>query len=392
MATAGRDTYLPSLEGLRAIAAGLVLITHAASASGAVDIPVIGVALSRGTWGVTLFFVLSGFLLTRPWVRAAQEGGDKPALRRYALLRTARILPAYWVALVAVLVAFPGTGVAGIISNVTLTQIYTGQLIPEFFQTWSLCTEVAFYVALPLLAGLLVRRSARATLILLTLVALVAPVYIYWVKESGFFGYAILWLPGHLDWFAAGMALAVVEPWLRGERRLPDNVALVARRGVWLAGTALGWALMLSPLGGPTGIAEMSGPEAVAQEATFGLAAFCTIGLLLVATRSDALYSRALATAPMQWAGRISYAVFLWQMMMLELVRSALGIPFGGGGFLITLVVAGAATVVVSQLSWMFIEKPILTRAHRLTGPRVDITDPARRRPGRTSRDGKVRS
>lgn len=369
------SSYLPQLEGLRAVAAGLVLLTHVASSAGAVTVPVVGVLLARGTWGVTLFFVLSGFLLTRPWARAARGEADAPRLGRYFLLRAARILPAYWIGLIAVVIATSGVGIAAVLSNVTLTQIYTGYLLQEYFQTWSLCTEVAFYLVLPLLAALVVRRSVRASLFGLAAMALIAPFWIFWVKESGFFGYAITWLPGHLDWFAAGMALAVLEPWLRGTRDLPQAWRFLTRPAVWGAGLVLGWALMVTPLGGPVGWVDMSGMQAVTQELVFGLAALSALGLLVVAMRPNPIYVRFLSGSFMQWAGRISYGVFLWQLLIITLVRTSLGLSFEGGGFLVTLLVAGGITVVIAQMSWLVVEKPILARAHRSMGRTIDLSE-----------------
>ena len=114
--------------------------------------------------GVALFFVLSGFLLSRPWVREVQLGARRPSVGRYFKHRLARILPAYWVALIAVLLTTgSGASTRTIIDNVTLTQGYTGRFLPSFFQTWSLVTEVAFYIVLPLLAPLLIRKSKKTS-------------------------------------------------------------------------------------------------------------------------------------------------------------------------------------------------------------------------------------
>ena len=91
------------LDGLRALAALSVLVFHLWVYSEPV---VPGASLTLGQqvwdstqWGLFLFFVLSGYLLYRPWVRAALGEGERPALRRYLRLRAARIAPAYYLAL-----------------------------------------------------------------------------------------------------------------------------------------------------------------------------------------------------------------------------------------------------------------------------------------------------
>ncbi len=65
---------LDSLTGLRGVAALLVVGTHAAYGTGAEDSSYLGILFSRWEIGVTIFFVLSGFLLFTPWVTAAATG------------------------------------------------------------------------------------------------------------------------------------------------------------------------------------------------------------------------------------------------------------------------------------------------------------------------------
>ena len=95
---------LPGIEGLRALAAGAIVLLHAWSilaTAGLVGtaVPAYSIAAQPLHDGVTLFFVLSGFLLWRPFARAIASGRDLPSLRRYARNRALRILPAYWAVL-----------------------------------------------------------------------------------------------------------------------------------------------------------------------------------------------------------------------------------------------------------------------------------------------------
>jgi len=92
-----------SLTGIRAVAALLVMLTHAAYTTGRYNHGYVGLVYSRMEIGVAIFFVLSGFLLFGPWVKAAASGGEPPSVRRYAWHRVRRIMPAY---LVTVLVAY----------------------------------------------------------------------------------------------------------------------------------------------------------------------------------------------------------------------------------------------------------------------------------------------
>jgi peptidoglycan/LPS O-acetylase OafA/YrhL len=92
-----------SLTGLRAVAALLIVATHSAYGTGQLSNGYLGTLYARLEVGVPIFFVLSGFLLFRPWVRAAAAGVPPPSLRRYAFRRVRRIMPAY---LVVVLIAY----------------------------------------------------------------------------------------------------------------------------------------------------------------------------------------------------------------------------------------------------------------------------------------------
>jgi hypothetical protein len=97
-----------ALDGLRAIAALLVLLFHTAAITGNLN-NLSGATnwlLSRGEIAVPIFFALSGLLLYRPWVQATLEPRQTPSVHRYLRKRALRILPAYWVAASAALLLY----------------------------------------------------------------------------------------------------------------------------------------------------------------------------------------------------------------------------------------------------------------------------------------------
>ena len=107
-----------------------------------------------GYVGVSVFFVLSGFLLYRPFV----AGGVN--LRSFALRRVARIYPAYWFALVPMALLDWRAFSSAPLAFITLTQNYVpGMSQRVMVQAWTLGVEVAFYACLPVLGWLLARRS-----------------------------------------------------------------------------------------------------------------------------------------------------------------------------------------------------------------------------------------
>ena len=199
----GGANRVAALTGIRAVAALLVVATHAAYTTGKYPRGYVGLVYSRLEIGVPIFFVLSGFLLFRPWVKSAMTGGPPPSLRRYARHRVRRIMPAYVVTVLAAYLLYhfrtagpnPGHTWIGLLRNLTLTQLYTdgynyAYLHQGLTQMWSLAVEVSFYVALPALAYLLLvwvcRRSWRPWLLLTAIGALglVSPAWLVLVHNT----------------------------------------------------------------------------------------------------------------------------------------------------------------------------------------------------------------
>ena len=323
-AVAGVDR-VASLTGVRAVAALLVVATHAAYTTGKYTHGYAGLVFSRMEIGVPIFFVLSGFLLFGPWVRAAASGSAAPSVWRYARNRVRRIMPAY---VVTVLVAYliyhfreagpnPGHSWNGLLRNLTLTQIYTdaymfSHLHQGLTQMWSLAVEVAFYAALPILAYLLLvvlcRRRWRPGLLLggLAGLALISPAWMVLVHTVGFLpDGAPLWLPGYLAWFIGGMVLTVL--------------AAMGVRCYWFLAVPLAvlcYFIASTPIAGeattsPTGLAQ----------ALVKIGFYTAIATLVVAPLAlgdTGAYSRLLSSRPMVWLGEISYEIFLVHLIVME--------------------------------------------------------------------------
>ena len=320
---------VPSLTGVRALAAMLVVATHAAYTTGKYTHGFVGLVYSRMEIGVPIFFVLSGYLLFGPWVRAAASGAASPSLTRYAWHRVRRIMPAY---LVTVLLAYaiyhfrdggpnPGHTWWGLFRNLTLTQIYTDNyafalLHQGLTQMWSLAVEVAFYVALPVLAWLLMvllcRRRWRPVLLLAGLggLALLSLGWIVLVHTTDFLpDGAKLWLPGYLIWFLGGMMLTVLSAM---------GVRVYGFLAVPLA--AICYLIACTPIAGepqtsPTGMAQ-----ALVKMAFYAVIATLVVAPLALGDRGS--YARLLASRPMVWLGEISYEIFLVHLVLMEVAMT----------------------------------------------------------------------
>ena len=320
-----RVDRVPSLTGVRALAAILVVATHAAYTTGKYTHGFVGLVYSRMEIGVPIFFVLSGYLLFGPWVKAAAAGTAAPSLRRYARNRVRRILPAYVVTVLAAYLVYhfrdggpnPGHTWWGLFRNLTLTQIYTDNygfalLHQGLTQMWSLAVEVAFYAALPLLAYLLMvtlcRRRWRPGLLLAGLGGLFAlsPAWLVLVHTTDFLpDGAKLWLPGYLGWFIGGMMLTVL--------------AAIGVRVHWFVAVPLAvvcYAIVCTPIAGE----PQTSPTGLAQ-ALVKMVFYAAIATLLVAPLAlgdSGWYSRLLGSRPMVWLGEISYEIFLVHLVVME--------------------------------------------------------------------------
>ena len=356
------SSRVASLTGIRAVAAILVVVTHAAYTTGKYPQGYYGLVLSRAEIGVPIFFVLSGFLLFRPWVKASATGGPAPSIRRYAWHRVRRIMPAY---VVTVLLAYllyhfrtagpnPGHTWEGLFRNLTLTQIYTDNYLFAFLhqgltQMWSLAVEAAFYVALPLLAYLLLvvvcRRRWRPGLLFVGLLGLaaVSPVWLWIVHDSADLpDGARLWLPTYLAWFVAGMALTVLSQLkVRGYAVVCVPLAVVS---YFIASTPIAGEPTTSP-------AQLS--EALAK--TFFYAVIAALLVAPPALGDQGWYNRFLASRPMVFLGEISYEIFLVHLMIMELVMvEVMNAPVYTGSMVALLVLTMVFTVPAAWLLHRF--------------------------------------
>lgn len=355
-----------SLTGIRAVAAILVVLTHAAYTTGKYTHGYPGLVYSRMEIGVPIFFVLSGFLLFSPWVRAAaaasRESGsasrEAPSVRRYAWHRVRRIMPAYVVTVLAAYLLYhfrtagpnPGHTWMGLFRNLTLTQIYTDDYLFSYLhqgltQMWSLAVEVAFYVALPVLAYLLLvvlcRRRWQPRLLLagLMVLALVTPAWLTLVHVTDFLpDGAKLWLPTYLAWFVGGMVLAALrEMGVRGYAMVCVPLALVC---YFIASTPIAGEPTTSP-------AEL-------REGLFKAGFYAIISTLVVAPLALAdrgWYARFMASRPMVFLGEISYEIFLIHLVTMELVMvNVLHYPIYTGSMFWLFVMTMLVTV---PLAWL---------------------------------------
>ena len=106
-ATPTRDRTFPTLNAVRGTGALMVVATHSAFNTGQILRGWTGGVLARLDFGVPLFFILSGFLLSRPFFLAMARGDRRPSVRHYLWKRVLRVLPLYWVVVAVALLFDP---------------------------------------------------------------------------------------------------------------------------------------------------------------------------------------------------------------------------------------------------------------------------------------------
>lgn len=377
-----RSGRLPALDGLRAVGAIAVLVHHVGFQTAATVRSSAGGWFARMDVGVAVFFVLSGFLLFRPFAAACARGSAFPGVRRYLWRRAVRILPAYWLAMVVIFVLAPGEKVPGAsmwVRHLTLTQIYLPHgLHRSFSQTWSLATEAVFYLLLPLIAVLTLGRQWRPVRTVARLAGM-AVLTAVWLVAVGIgavpFARCGSWFPSYAAWFAAGMVLATVH--VAGDRGDLARLGQLANRAggapvaCWtLAGGLL--AVGTTPLAGPRGLDVPSGGQIGFKT---GLYLVIAVLVLIPAAFGPPTRARAvLGGVIFRWLGELSYGLFLWHLVVLHAVYALTGTPQFTGDPLAMGVLTLVGGLIAAAASYHLVERPLQRRlAGRPQRPRTQV-------------------
>jgi peptidoglycan/LPS O-acetylase OafA/YrhL len=361
--------HYPLFDSLRAVAALMVLAYHVGLASGVSG----GYAWGRWTAqlnsGVAVFFVISGFLLHRPFVASRLAGVPAPGAAGYARRRALRILPGYWVALTA-LALFPG--LPGVLGGdwwryYGFAQVYARDTqFSGLSPAWSLCVEVSFYALLPVYALVLRRalrgrpwrRQVRVELALLGAVAVgtllarhVAVAGIAGVGPHPAINFTLL---GTADWFALGMGIAVLSAALDlggGVRGFGGRlVGVVERRPLLVWGTGIGlFAITAWPRSNPLEVHHVAA----------GLLGACLVLPAVFGDGMGGLPRRLLAHRKVAWLGLVSYGIFLWHEPLTDWFwRHGIG-RLGPGplGFAALLAAITAVGILLGAASYSLVER-----------------------------------
>ena len=381
-----RAVNFPLMDSIRAIALLSVIAAHTSffiAKNGDQALTHV-----RFDFGVRVFFMISAFLLYRPFARSLMHGWAAPSVKAFAWRRALRILPAYWVILgiaaVASVFAQPGNqnlggGVpsAGVaLLNVVLLQSYTPHSnLTGIPPAWSLSVEIAFYLVLPLAVVAAAHAARRFHALRARAWVLCVPPALLWIMGVAgklmahrVFGYSTsqaTWayvfensFLAKADLFTWGMVAAVAVSFF--------DFRTISRRQKRLVGV-VGWSLLpLADLANQTPLAALG------------------CGLILVWVMANFAGSarpspaaRIFTSPPMAFVGACSYSIYLWHWpVILWLDREGI-VTSGAAGVFLNVALVAAITIALSTATYRLVELPAMRRKAPSTTGAIPATVPA---------------
>ncbi|MBK9035848.1 MAG: acyltransferase [Myxococcales bacterium] len=346
--SAASPQRIPSLDGLRALSIALVILSHLLGTQGFPYGPrALGTVGDFGYLGVKVFFVISGYLITRLLMKEHDRSGTI-SLRGFYVRRVWRIFPAFYAFIIAMVVAWQLGAVdlsrRDLIAAVTYTMNYHYDRSWQLGHIWSLSIEEQFYLVWPFLFVLAGRARvvSTATVIIVLALACRAAAWFYFrsddlVEEA---------YPCVMDSIAVGCLMAGIQGRL-------DTAGWYQR-------------FLRSPLflAVPVVIAVTQYPAHPALQYTVGT----TIENLAIAVFIDRAvrmhddpFGRVLNWRPLVWVGTLSYSLYLWQEPFLDHNQRSFA-----NAYPLNLVLACLCAVT----SYYLIEKPVLDWRGRVAARR----------------------
>jgi peptidoglycan/LPS O-acetylase OafA/YrhL len=357
-----------ALDGLRGIAIALVLWLHFAQQY---------LPPGRGSWlgwlragtglswsGVDLFFVLSGFFIGGILIDAQ---GSPRLIRTFYLRRAARILPLYYLTLLAIGLAiaaglpgsyhlFPPWVYGLFLTNIAFAWAKAWDWLP-LSVLWTLAVEEQFYLTAPWVVRAIPRRTIPWLALGLAALAELARIGLLLAHPAGHFALHVL-TPFRMDTLALGVWVA----WFVRDRSAGPGAGRLA------ANAYLGVALALAVLAAVDLLQPTPGSRSLGLYGYLGIAMAYALIVLIVAQARPPALTRLLAWRPLAHLGRHSYFIYLWHGLIGGTLIRWLGGPeftlnsVAGAGL---VALAVALTWGAAAASWRWLEGPLVAWGRR---------------------------
>jgi peptidoglycan/LPS O-acetylase OafA/YrhL len=335
--------YYKNLTGVRAIAALLVMFLHFFNQLNIdTETLIFFFNFSKiGQTGVTLFFVLSGFLITRILINTKNH---KNYFKNFYFRRTLRIFPLYYLFLILYYYVFPSI----LNTSETFTsQPYYFSYLQNFALTfqwsvndgpghfWSLAVEEHFYLIWPLVVFLNPQKSLKRLIYVIIISALTLRFII------SFYGYEIMWLTfTRMDSLAIGGLLAFWEM----DKRISKNSNLFVYGILIFSFLTFATSLLLKD--------EQFRDTFHSLKYTFwSFGFFCCIGYVLSINKQHFI-NKMLCSKFLEYTGKISYGLYVYHLFAFTLIRH----HFSFNSWIIQMIVSFAFTYFISAISYHFFE------------------------------------
>jgi peptidoglycan/LPS O-acetylase OafA/YrhL len=388
---------IPGADGLRAIACLLVVWHHTtqrfnpeAAADWIQSIHFFGM---RAEVGVSLFFVLSGCLLSLPFWSSFVNGERTPSIRFYAINRAARIIPAFWFNLIfctviAYLVFDQSINWWRLISGLFFINSYH---YSSFFPAelngplWSIGLEVSCYLLLPIVLFVIIKSTKKLSLAFAGLITWIVALQLLnpWIISNfmtsedqkgwqyGLTGGAKQWLPyWNIDSFfsqflcgslAALTIVALTARGIKSSRAFDISAIAFAIAAIWLV------ANRLAP----------GAPDCFRKQPYIAPFYAILMAAVLVSAAMSRYLHKILDNKLFRWIAKLSFSIYLWHMFIIVVIERKIldnYVYYGLSDALQWVFISSIvllASVAIAATSWRFLESPILKSARKHTTNRV---------------------
>ncbi len=382
-------THFPCLDAYRGVGMLMVLLSHASFSTGNTS-SALGPYLTRLELAVPMFFVLSGFLLWRPYALAGFTNGRLLDARRFLRRRALRIFPGYWAALAGIVLLFGARNLTDIRSwlvDLLLLQQFGVEQPYRITQAWSIGVELSFYLLLPLVGWAVLRSgSPRAGRPLAACLGFIATGWLFRVLvvatapapgelrellargEIPWQAQSLNWLPMYIDFFGIGMLLALASAAHQVGRPLPRVLPVLAEHpgACWVFAASV--VILVAQMDPPDSPFGLNGLEYLPRQAAYSVASAVWLIPAMFGDQRRGRLRALLASHTLTWLGAISLSFYLWHLDLIhqaqrwtvEGYESRAGLAAFSGNFWLVSGIAIVTTLAIAAVLHRFVELPFL--------------------------------